>query len=43
LVAKNLTDKTTTATGSDMPFFTGAHFKTTQAPRTFKVQGTYRF
>jgi len=43
LVAKNLTDKTTSATGNDMPFFTGAHFKTTQAPRTFKVQGTYRF
>jgi len=43
LVAKNLTDKTTSATGNDMPLFTGAHFKTTKAPRTFKVQGTYRF
>ena len=43
LVGKNLTDKTITSTGNDMPLFTGAHFKTTNAPRTFKVQGTYRF
>jgi len=43
LVGKNLTDKTTSASGADIPMFTGAHYKISKAPRTIKVQGTYRF
>jgi len=43
LVGKNLTDKTITASGADIPLFTGAHYKIAKPPRTVKVQGTYRF
>jgi len=43
LVGKNLTDKVSSASGADIPLFTGAHYKIAKAPRTVKVQGTYRF
>lgn len=43
LLGKNLTNEITTSHGNDVPLFVGAHFASTDAPRSVAVEGVLRF
>ena len=47
LLGKNLTDKTTSAWGNDIPLgsfgFDNSYFQVIDAPRSYEIQATYNF
>ncbi|MEH6584448.1 MAG: TonB-dependent receptor [Halioglobus sp.] len=43
LVGKNLTDKVKSDYGAGIPLFTGAYFRSVNAPRTIAIEAVYRF
>lgn len=43
LLGKNLTNEITTSHGNDVPLFVGAHFASTDPPRSVAVEGVLRF
>jgi hypothetical protein len=43
LLGKNLTDEVKSDYGSAIPLFTGAYFRSVNAPRTIAIEAIYRF
>jgi iron complex outermembrane receptor protein len=43
LVGKNLTDEVKSDYGAGIPLFTGAYFRSVNAPRTIAIEAVYRF
>jgi iron complex outermembrane receptor protein len=43
LLGKNLTDEVKSDYGAAIPLFTGAYFRSVNAPRTIAIEAIYRF